>query len=154
MALRDDLGGKFRIDVVVAYPVSWLLLQAVAILAFSYFAAVYHHFRALGLAYAGLSAVLLGFVAYASARHGEKVFYGFISVALTVLLAWLLLLLSRYLYRNVEAWRDLMQGDFLVHFNRAARIGMKVRWIWAMAAGLTVLGAFGGTRAARPRRID
>jgi len=149
-----EVKAKFRIDVISTYAASFVLVQAVIILPVSYFALVYHHFRLVGCLYAGVSALLVGFVAYAAARHSEKAFYGFTTAAATVLLAWLLVLLSGWLYGAVGAWKKLLDGDFLVHFNRAAGIGMRAPWAWILAGVLTIAGSFAGARAARPVQID
>jgi len=154
MSGKGGLGVRFRIDVISTYALSWLLVQIVVIAIVGYWAMVYHHFRTVGLLYGALSAILVGFAAYAAARHSEKAFYGFMTAVVTVIVALLLWGLSGYLTGAVRTWHDLMHRAFFSAFNRAARIGFQAWWVWLLGVAMTVLASFAGARAARPVQID
>jgi len=154
MEARDEVTIKFRGDVVSTYAVSWLLLEALSIAVAGYVAYRYERFGLTGVIWGASSAVLLGFAAYAAARHSRRFFYGPLTAAVALLLALLLTLLSRYLSGAVEAWRELMEWVLLSNFSRAARIGVRTGWVWWLTAALTLFGSFAGVRASRPREID
>jgi hypothetical protein len=154
MSGKGGLGVRFRVDVISTYALSWLLVQIVVIAIVGYWAMAYHRFRTVGLLYGALSAVLVGFVAYAAARHSEKAFYGFVTAVVTVIVALLLWALSRYLTDAVGTWGELMHRAFFSAFSRTARIGFGAGWVWLVGVAMTVLGSFAGARAARPVQID
>jgi len=154
MSGKGGLAVRLRVDVISTYALSFLLVQIVVIVIFGYWAMTYHRFATVGSLYGALSAILMGFVGYAAARHSEKAVFGLVTAVVTLIVTLLLWALSGYLTGAVPAWHDLMHRAFFSAFDKAARIGFQAWWVWLLGVAMVVLGSFAGARAARPVQID